>query len=170
MARSGSAMLLQQAYGGDELYGPGYRVFACTRGQRRVLLRSYGEGTSVRILHVRFTSRYVGFAVTTLSSACTKYFGGDPMCRSATVASFARRSGRERASTAAVAEALALTPAGWLAWVTPGDPTGIRQVLGLDSAGARTLGSGQVDPGSLSAAGETVSWRNGGVAESATLR
>jgi hypothetical protein len=169
VARSGTALLLTRSVGGDDLYGPGTLVTTCRKGRRPVVLLRTGPGDSVTISHPVFTPGYVAFATSSFSTACTKYLGDDPQCRSVGVASYNRRTGRRRASGGGVADILLATPAGWLAWLSPADATGSRTLRAADTAGERELAAGAIDPASLTVAGPVVSWAAGGVPASATL-
>jgi hypothetical protein len=169
VARSGTSLLLTRSHGDDDLYGPGTRVTTCRKGHRPVVLVDTGPGDSVSISHGVFTTGYVAFARSSLSTACTKYLGDDPQCHSTGVASYNRRTGRLRASGSGQADVLVVTPAGWLAWLSPADGSGARTLQAVDSHGARVLASGAIDPASVRAAGSTVSWTVGDVAGAATL-
>jgi hypothetical protein len=169
VARSGTSLLLAADHGDDDLYGPGTLVTTCRKGHRPVVLVKTGPGDSVALSHGVFTAGYVAFASSSLSTACTKYLGDDPQCHSTGVRSYNRRTGRLRASGTGAADALVVTPAGWLAWLSPADAGGTRTLQVVDAAGARVLASGAIDPSSLRAEGATVSWTVGGVAGAATL-
>jgi hypothetical protein len=169
VARSGTSLLLARSQGGDDEYGPGTRVTTCRKGHRPVVLVSTGPGDSVAVSRGVFTAGYVAFASSSYSTACTKYLGDDPQCHSAGVASYNRRTGRLRARGSGPADALVLTPAGWLAWLSPADAGGTRTLQAVESHGARVLASGPIDPASVRATGSMVSWTDGGVAGAATL-
>jgi hypothetical protein len=170
VARSGTALLLTSDAGPDDgQYGPGTRVSTCRRGHPRVTLLSTQTGTSLVVAHPAFTSGYVAFAWNSSSVVCSKYLGDDPQCRSAGVASYNRRTGRRRASGSGPADALVVTPAGWLAWLSPADATGARTLQAVDSAGARVLATGAIDPASLRADGATISWTAAGAPAAVAL-
>jgi len=169
VARAGTALLLTRPHGDDGLYGPGTLVTTCRRGHRPVVLVDTGPGDSVTVSKGVFTSGYVAFARSSSSATCTKYLGDDPQCHSIGVTSYNRRTGKLRASGSGPADVLVLTPAGWLAWLSPADAAGVRTLQAVDSHGLRVLATDAIDPASVRAAGATVSWSAGGVAGAATL-
>ena len=169
LARSGTALLLARPYGNDDLYGPGTLVTTCRKGRRPVVLLRAEPGVALTFSHGAFAPGYVAFARSSTSSMCTKYLGDDPQCRSAGVTSYNRRTGKLRASGEGRADVLVVTPAGWLAWLSPADASGSRTLQAVDSAGSRVLAGGAIDPASVRASGATVTWTLAGVGASATL-
>lgn len=169
VARSGGSLLLSQHVNDDDFYGPGTRATTCRKGERRVTLFATDSGDSVTLSHGLFTRRYVAFASSSYSSQCGKYLGDDPQCRAVGVESYNRRTGNRRAYGTGAADVLVATSAGWLAWVSPADPAGMRLLKAVDGGGERVLAMGAIDPASLRADGATVSWTAGGVAASANL-
>lgn len=169
VARAGTALLLSAPVGPDDEYGPGTRVMTCRQGHPRVTLASTGPGDALTITHPVFAPAYVAFAWTRSSVACSKYLGDDPQCTSARVASYNRRTGRTRVSGTGPADALAVTTSGWLAWVSPLDASGARTLTVADRGGERVLDRGAIDPASLRANGQAVTWTANGAAASAGL-
>jgi hypothetical protein len=166
---AGTARLVLRESGGDELYGPESRIYTCVAGHEPKLLASYEAGTIPTVTLVRITARYVAYATSTLDTACTKYSGDDPACRSAGIASYDRRTGRVRASAGGIPDALVLTTAGWPAWTVADAATG-HTLTAKVGAQELALGARAIDPASLTATGATVTWTLDGVAQSATLQ
>ena len=110
---------------------------------------------------------------------CSKY--AQPNCTTSVTASFDLRTGRRRGTAQGLTPAerdgtegftaadIALTTAGWFAWI-PAPASSPQPLLAAASGGQRTLDPGPVDPPSLKASGNSVSWTSGGQPHSATLR
>jgi hypothetical protein len=166
---AGTARLVLRESGGDDLYGPESRIYVCVAGHQPKLLAAYEVGTIPTVSLVRFTARYVAFATSTVDTACTKYSGDDPACVSAAIASYDRRTGRVRARDDARPDALVLTAAGWPAWTVVDAAAGGHVLAAKVGAQHLALGAGAIDPASLRAVGNTLTWTLGGDAQSATL-
>lgn len=156
----------------DGEYGPPTTIVGCWRAQpsRRVVLQRYGSGQAASFDGRRLAGRYVALQTTVVDVACSKYMGASPECITHRLASYDLRTGRHRAQGDGAPAALALTTRGWLAWVTPPDASGAAAVVAQDGAGRRQLDAGAIDPRSLSATADVVSWRRDGAEQTATLR
>jgi len=172
LARSGTTKLYSRDTNVDDLYGPTTTLYGCV-GRHKP--RALGDAYGIKAATLRINARYAAFSFAYTDNACTKYMQPEPTCAISGVQSYDLLAGKSRTfARNTVADALALTPAGWIAWVTPAPPmTAERTVLGLDSSttpGApRPLATGAIDPASLTASGETVSWTLAGAPQSATL-
>lgn len=153
----------------DELYGDSTEVYACRTGRTPVQVDSYETGMGVTIGDVVFTTNYVAYSFSTLSSQCTKYMGDAPECRGAGAASYNTRTGKPRTDVGSAVNGLALSDHGWLAWIAPSADGTSWAVVAEDRRGRRTLAPDHVDPASLKIAGTTVSWTRGGAPESGPL-
>lgn len=156
----------------DGEYGAPTTIVGCWRAKprRRVALQHYGSGQSVSVDRKRVAGRYVALQTTVVDVACSKYMGASPDCISYRLASYDVRTGRHRAQGDGAPAAFALTTHGWLAWVTAPDASGAATVFAQDAAGRRQLDAGAIDPRSLSATADVVSWRRDGIEQTATLR
>jgi hypothetical protein len=150
-------------------YGEPVTLYACfPNSRRRVVLESFPSTVRWTPGIVRITPRYAAYAATGHGVACEKYGGADCVRSAVTVRTL--RTGRRRCLDSSAADALALTSNGWAAWRVPGSAEAPSVLRGCDSDGVRDLDSGDIDPASVRAGGDTVTWVREGLPQSATLR
>jgi hypothetical protein len=149
-------------------YGVPATVYACLpQSHRRTKLFEVWSSEVWEPKVMRLNEGYFAFAAEVFDIVCSKYTTGD--CTSYEVASIRFDTGRPRCAVSVPASALALTPSGWIAWLTPDAAGGTSRLHACDSAGTRALDQGDIDPASLRASGATVLWATAGEARSAQL-
>jgi hypothetical protein len=155
-------LYVEHVAGADE-YGTPASVYACfPKGRRRVKLFDLASTDAWSPKVMRLTNRYFAVASSTDDVVCQKY--AQPDCTTNSVAVFRLANGKERCGTPSPASALALTPNGWIAWLSGST------LSACDSAGTRTLDEGNIDAASVQAQGTTIEWTRDGQPQSAMLR
>jgi hypothetical protein len=149
----------------------GSRLYGCLRrdNHRRLLTEATDDGyvTSSAYDKVALTGPFVAWQQTSTDDSCKADCppGYNPTTTWLGVRDLRRRKSRTVAGQVAPAGRIVITTGGALAWIAPG-----YAVNAYDGAGARTLDSGSdVQPGSLSHHGATVSWVDGAETRSAAL-
>jgi hypothetical protein len=187
VARHGRAVIYLRNTGPDDgEYGAPSSLFGCRSTKRAPhRLVDFPDGDSPTFARLgadgakaRFTGNYVAFSLNYIDIVCSKY--AQDNCTTSITASYDLRSGRRRgtaqgpATTASASDTgfnaadIALTTGGWFAWI-PAPASSPQPLFAADSGGQRALDPGPIEPGSLAASGNTVSWTSGGQAHSATL-
>ncbi|MEA2445299.1 MAG: hypothetical protein QOJ12_2591 [Thermoleophilales bacterium] len=150
-------------------------LLGCLRsnGKRFRLAENYDDGLYVTssFSKVRLNGRFVGWQVDNSDVSCKADCPPGYQTATSALALVDLSSRRRRTiDAAAVGNALVVSRTGGLAWVGQGQGALVVYTAPAGSREYTPADSGDIDPSSLSLRGSVLSWRNAGVAKTATLR